>query len=76
MVAFNREEYRLIRGSDVIRDGMYLELARADEPGAPLAEYFYSDSDGQLTLTVYAGQLPQELLIWFRHEALQLLTPS
>ena len=55
---------------------MYLELTRVAEPDAPLAEYFYSDTELTLTLTLYVEALPQAVLTWFRGRATQLLLPS
>ena len=70
-------DYSLLMGSDVERDGMFLELNAGDEPsGAPLAEWFYADADATLSLTVYAAGIPDSVLDWFRVEAARRLPPK
>lgn len=52
-------EYKLSRGSDIVRDGMYLELTMANtDPVLQLAEVFYSDVTHQFTLTCYEPNIP------------------
>ena len=52
-------EYMVLRGSDTERDGMFLELYLGREPnGKPLAECFYSDADGSMSLTIYERSTP------------------
>ena len=57
--------YRTVRGSDVRRDGMCLELI--DEgTGDEVAEVFYSDVTHEMTISVFKPELPLpvvELLI-------------
>lgn len=49
--------YGVVLGSDLQRDGMYLELSRSDlPPGSPLAEIFYSDIDGKMTFTAFTKE--------------------
>jgi len=70
-------EYSLLLGSDRERDGMFLELYAGHEPsGEPLAECFYSDGDGSLTLTEYARAVPQAALAWLRSEGARRLAPD
>lgn len=38
--------YTIIRGSDVDRDGLYLEL-RSEHAGGEVAEVFYADGTGE-----------------------------
>jgi len=57
--------YRTIRGSDVQRDGMYLELID-ESTGDEVAEIFYSDTTHNMTISVFQPNLPLavvELLI-------------
>ena len=63
-------EYECTMGSDVHRDGMYLELNRAGrEHEGALAEVFYSDVDGAMMFSGYAADLPLEVIDWFIAEA-------
>lgn len=57
--------YRTVRGSDVQRDGMYLELIE-ESTGNEAAEVFYSDATQKMTVSVFQQELPLhvvELLI-------------
>ncbi len=70
-------EYSLLVGSDVQRDGMFLELYDGPEPnGSPLAECFYSDVDGSFALTIYGNQVSDAALAWLRTEAERRLPPT
>jgi len=47
-------KYELRRGSDVLRDGMYLELSISEtSPLQQVAEVFYSDITHKFFLTCY-----------------------
>ena len=63
------------RGSDVTRDGMFLELKEA---GAldPLMETFYSDADGSFSLAGFGGFVPLEVVEQFISEARHYLPPK
>lgn len=70
--------YTYVMGSDLMRDGMYLELEVADAPiekGPPLAKVFYSDVDGSMTFTSWAPDLPLEVVEWLIQEARRRLPP-
>jgi len=70
---------KITRASDVVRDGMGLELEDvASAPGeGPLAEAFWHDPDGRFTFTVYSKDpLPFALIKWFVAKARQLLPPA
>jgi len=69
-------EYITVMGSDVGRDGMFLELRLADRAEAPLAECFYSDRDGSLRLTEYAAGVSAAALEWLSIEGGQRLPPT
>lgn len=49
--------YQTVRGSDVQRDGMYLELIDQNtEVG--VAEVFYSDTTHEMSISVFRPSLP------------------
>jgi len=71
------QEYVFIRGSDLERDGMFLELYLDRDPnGRPLAECFYSDADGSMTLTVFESSTPEAALVWLKKEGVRWLPPE
>jgi hypothetical protein len=49
--------FRTARGSDVRRDGMYLELID-ESSGDEVAEVFYSDVRNEWTVSVFKPELP------------------
>lgn len=54
--------YEIIFGSDVQRDGIYLELAdRTDEIVEVLAETFFYDEHGKVTFNAYKNDIPLQL---------------
>jgi hypothetical protein len=66
--------YELIRGSDVARDGMFLELwERASDD--LLIEAFYSDADGSMALEQYRCEVPPPVWQWFQQMAWTYLPP-
>lgn len=70
-------EYNLTRGSDVIRDGMYLELSEAGaSPLRQIAEVFYSDVTHEFSFSCYEGYIPLEEIEKLIHEAKKLLPPA
>lgn len=76
-MTFEGRTYATLMGSDVDRDGMYLELE--DVTGGSretLAEWFYADADGSLVFTEYRRRAPAAVLAWFREEAARRLPPS
>ncbi|WP_312626715.1 hypothetical protein [Scandinavium sp.] len=69
-----QKTYHYLRGSDVVRDGMYLELIEADtSPQKQLAEVFYSDVTHELTLTYQEPDIPISVMNDFMNAALKLL---
>jgi hypothetical protein len=48
--------FHTVRGSDVRRDGMYLELIE-EGTGDEVAEVFYSDATGQMSVSVFRPEL-------------------
>ena len=70
-------EYSVIMGSDLERDGMFLELYEGTGVnGSPVAECFYSDADGSLSLTEHQQGVPAAALDWLRREGARRLPPS
>lgn len=52
-------EYEFIRGSDIVRDGMFLELNKVNtNPLEQLAEVFYSDISHQFSLSYAVDNIP------------------
>ena len=71
------QEYMVLQGSDLDRDGLFLELYLGREPkGEPLAECFYSDADGSMSLTVYESSTPEAALAWLQKEGDRWLPPD
>ncbi|MEY1161169.1 hypothetical protein [Providencia manganoxydans] len=72
----NDTEYELTRGSDIVRDGMFLELTVANtNPILQLAEVFYSDVTHQFTLTCFEPNIPLEVIETLIEQAKKLLIP-
>ena len=76
-VKFNDVEYEILRGSDVIRDGMYLE-ASILRPGIrdQVLEIFYSDINGHFTISYCKDDLPMELVEYMIINAKMALPPN
>ncbi|MEQ4673047.1 hypothetical protein ABN063_00605 [Providencia vermicola] len=69
-------DYEFGRGSDIVRDGMYLELTMANtDPVLQLAEVFYSDVTHQFTLTCFEPNIPLEVIETLIEQAKKLLPP-
>lgn len=68
-------QFRAVRGSDVVRDGMFLELSEAGS-SSPLLEAFYSDADGSFSLRGFGGSVPLAVAEQFIASARRLLPPS
>lgn len=69
-------KYKLTRGSDIIRDGMFLELTEAGtSPVRQIAEVFYSDITHEFFLTCYEQNVPLEAIEKLISEAKKSLPP-
>ncbi|QEW32576.1 hypothetical protein D0N50_13200 [Erwinia billingiae] len=56
-------QYNLTRGSDVIHDGMYLEISEAGtSPLRQIAEVFYSDVTHEFSFSCHEGYIPLEVI--------------
>ena len=64
---FRGRDFETVIGSDVQRDGMFLELRETG--GKCCAEVFYSDSTHEFTMTKFEASLPEEVLTWLLNEA-------
>ena len=67
--------YRIVRGSDLQRDGMFLELID-ESTGDEVAEVFYSDVTHKMTISVFQRELPLEVIEVFTERAKHDLPPS
>ena len=67
-------EYHCVRGSDVDRDGMYLELSSPD--GNAVLEIFYSDETGDMTVNAIQESIPLDIVEWLIAEAKRRLPPA
>ena len=71
------QQYSFTRGSDVDRDGMFLEADVVGEGGKrTVAEVFYSDATGQFFLTCFEENVPLELVEYLIEEGRKWLPPS
>lgn len=69
-----RRNYRYVRGSDVVRDGMFLELVvDGTDPLQQLACIFYSDVTRKFTLDYFDDTVPAGVMEAFVDAAVQLL---
>jgi hypothetical protein len=68
------QNYQAVIGSDLNRDGMFLEVT--DEANALVAVLFYSDQDQSMTLTGHRPDLPLPLIEWMIGEGKMRLLPA
>lgn len=74
MLTVGERSFRAVRGSDIIRDGMYLELS--EEGGKQrIAEVFFSDERDEFILNTFGNDVPLEAIEWLAAEA-RLSLPS
>src|SRR5687767_756824 len=71
---FEGQQFEILRGSDVQRDGMYLEASAAD--GEAVAEIFFSDQTGTLSVSLFRQDLPLSLVEWLSSSARRALVPG
>lgn len=70
----NGTRYEIITRSDIVRDGMYLELRLPDTfPVKQLAEIFYSDVTHEFSISIFADNLPLSIIERLVAEAKVLL---
>lgn len=76
-IEHNGQSYGVVRGSDVQRDGMYLELWSAKHPEKQLCEVFYSDITQNMTVTCFDQEdIPLEVMEEYLSQSRYLLTPT
>jgi hypothetical protein len=68
MLSLENRKFKLTRGSDVDRDGMYLEMSE-EGGGAGIAEVFYSDQTHKFVLNTFGNDIPLEAIEWIVAEA-------
>ena len=77
VIEHSGHRYHMIMGSDLERDGMFLELVVDGHSEAPPLEMFYSDATGTFTLnTLQTASIPMEIIEHFIREAHRCLTPA
>jgi len=70
-------KYACVQGSDLIRDGMFLELSETDGIESRLAmEVFYSDETGKMVVTAFQNEIPLPAVEWVISSAKRLLPPE
>ncbi|MCI4235647.1 hypothetical protein F6X50_02115 [Dickeya dianthicola] len=70
-------KYELTRGSDIPRDGMFLELSEAGtSPLRQIAEIVYSDATHEFFLTCYEENVPLDAIEELLSEAKKLRPPA
>jgi hypothetical protein len=74
MATFGKRSFNIVRGSDVVRDGMYLEL---NEEGGKqgLAEVFFFET-GEFVANTFGNDVPLEALEWLAAKARSGLPPE
>ncbi|WP_046120504.1 hypothetical protein [Ensifer aridi] len=76
MIEFGGRHFVLIHGSDVQRDGMYIEISEQIDGGTHVVlEVFYRDEDGRMTFSAFSEDLPLELVEFAAQTARERLTP-
>lgn len=71
MIEIAGQNFRAVVGSDLERDGMFLEVTDADN--ALVAVLFYSDRDKRMTLTAHRPDVPLPLIEWMIGEGKERL---
>jgi hypothetical protein len=67
--------YRTVRGSDLPRDGMFLELID-EKTGDEVAEVFYSDKTDEMTISLFEPALPLNVVELLINQAKHVLPPT
>ncbi|WP_163836719.1 hypothetical protein [Spartinivicinus ruber] len=66
---FEGRKYEIIFGSDVQRDGVYLELSdRTEKEIEVIAEVFHYDELGKVVFSCYKENVPFQLIKWLMDE--------
>lgn len=75
VLRIGRTTFGLTMFSSVDRDGMALELTKGDDPCA-VAEVFYSDRFGEMTIDTKGNELPLASVEWLIAQAKLRLPPA
>ncbi|MEN4928340.1 hypothetical protein ABEI22_04440 [Erwinia billingiae] len=71
------QNYQFCRGSDIVRDGMYLEVTQSvDGKVIQIAEVFFSDITAEFTLSCFIEDVPLKLIEELIRRARKLLPPA
>jgi hypothetical protein len=77
IVTIGDAEYSFTRGSDVVRDGMFLEAELVGESTRrTVAEVFYSDETGRFFVSCFVEAVPLELIEYLISEGRKRLPPT
>ena len=60
----NGVEYGYVLGSDLVRDGMYVEVSGIQNEVPAILEIFYSDTTHAMTVSLYMMDIPLEVIEW------------
>ena len=60
----NGVEYGYVLGSDLVRDGMYVEVSDIQNETSAILEIFYSDVTHAMTVSLYMMDIPLEVIEW------------
>jgi len=58
------KDYGYVVGSDLVRDGMYIEVSDDAEGTQTVIEVFYSDVTHRMCVTLYKPDVPLEVVEW------------
>ena len=70
----NGRLFTTLMGSDLNRDGMFIEL-NSDDSSFPLMEAFYCDADSSFAVTGFGRPIPISVVEEFVREARERLPP-
>jgi hypothetical protein len=70
------KQYSYIVGSDVGRDGIYLELNDVTDRTETILEIFCSDQTNEMTLSAFREYVPIEAVEWAIQQAKIRLPPT
>ncbi len=66
---YDGKKYEIVFGTDVQRDGVYLELSDCTTDTIKIiAEVFYYDEIGKVIFNCYHEGIPYQLIKWFMDE--------
>ena len=59
-----QKQYSYTMGSDVVRDGMYIEVSDQPNGTNAIIEVFYSDVSHEMSVTLFRPDVPLAVLEW------------